>query len=94
MNLQERLNKAGIDCFRMAHFYKSKILGDEEIYSPWNDELPYDYDVANNYVASQYGLICEYYMKGILLPTLEVTNPDNSTILQQIINGLSDEEKQ
>lgn len=92
MNLQEKLRKAEIDCYRMAHLYDNRIHYEEEIYSPWDEELP-DYDIVNPYIASQYGLICEYYMKGILLPVLTVTNPENNPQLKQIIDNLSDEEK-
>lgn len=92
MNLQEKLRKAGIDCFRMAHLYENRISHEEEMYSPWDEDLA-DYDIVNPYIASQYGLICEYYMKGMLLPTLKLTNPENNPKLQQIIDNLSDEEK-
>ena len=92
MNLEERLKKAGIDFFRTAQIYDNYLLNEVNVYLPWNTEL-HDYDITNARFATLYGLSCEYYLKGILLPTLTVTNPENDPRLQQIINDLSDEDK-
>lgn len=50
----------------------------------------------NNYsrtLGSELGKICEYYLKGLLFPNLELTIPKSDDCLQSIENQLTDEQR-
>ena len=93
MNLQKMLNKGRIDCFKMAdqsYFETQK--------NAYNSRQRYSIDEGNpsltdNFYGAQFALIAEYYLKGILLPVLEITIPDDDEKIKRIASQLTDEQK-
>lgn len=93
MNLQEMLNNGRINCFKMA---------EQEYYETYNNSLmtcinssihERNNSITHNFYGAQLALIAEYYLKGILLPVLEITIPEDDEKLKQIAQKLTDEQK-
>jgi hypothetical protein len=93
MNLQDMLNRGRIDCFKMAdqsYFQNSKVYYNfQQYYSRYKDNP----SLTDNFHGAQLALIAEYYLKGILLPVLEITIPDDDDEIKQIASQLTDKQK-
>lgn len=91
MNLQEILKKMRISSF---------ILAEKKYYSTHRDMI-YDttstiadeLNINDNEVGSRLALVCEYYLKGILLPAMKIVVPENDSELERVTQNLTDIEK-
>lgn len=87
MNLNELLINARNDCFRMtnkSYFYINKQVQRHNYNSS---------NLTENYLGSQLALLIEYYLKGILLPVLDITVPEDNENLKKLSQELTDEQK-
>ncbi len=91
MNLQEVLQKMRISSFILAEKKYYSVHRDmiENITSPIYDEL----NINDNEIGSRLALICEYYLKGLLLPVMKVEASENDSELELVVQNLTDIEK-
>lgn len=91
MNLQEILKKMRISSF---------ILAEKKYYSTHRDMI-YDttstiadeLNINDNEIGSRLALVCEYYLKGILLPAMKIVTPEKGSELERVTQNLTDIEK-
>lgn len=91
MNLQEILKKMRISSF---------ILAEKKYYSTHRDMM-YDttstiadeLNINDNEIGSRLALVCEYYLKGMLLPAMKIVTPEKGSELERVTQNLTDIEK-
>lgn len=94
MNLKDLLISKGKETIVIGDRYYAKCL--EDYIKLENLKKYMALEELNDYsrtLGSQLGLICEYYLKGLLLPNLQLTVPESNTLLQQLESNLTDEQK-
>ncbi len=87
MELIELLINARNDCFRMTNQSYSHVKK-QMLKANYNNSI-----LAENYCGSQSALLIEYYLKGILLPVLDVTVPEDNESLKNLSQELTDEQR-
>lgn len=81
----------GIEAIEYADSLFNSILKKYNDYSRKKNEMSEkDSKLENNVIATQLGLICEIYLKGLLLPHLKVSIPEE---LKSKVSALSEEEE-
>lgn len=84
----------GIECVEMADKLLAQIYKENIEYFEAEKYISEKDNKANQrLIGSQLGLVCEYYLKGIILPTLKVEAPEDDEVLKQIVSELSEKEK-
>lgn len=79
--------------YDLADKYYSEAMNEYRVidsYSQYIEEE--DFRLFKMQLATKMGLACEYYLKGMLFPLLEINLPDDDN-LKSIINSLGDEER-
>ena len=94
MNLNERLYYEAKRTINIADRWYSESISEciklQTLKSEMSEE---EYEDSSKKIGSKLALICEYYLKGLLLPDLDITVPDSDNDLQLIASQLTDDEK-
>ena len=81
--------------YDLADSYYSETMNDFMILDMYSDDIDEkEFRFYKMRLATKMGLACEYYLKGMLFPLLDVKSPDeNNRELIDIINSLGEEDK-
>ena len=92
--IMERKVESGIECIEMADRllsqYRKKYL---ELQEDKKDMSSKELNNNERLLGSQFGLICEYYLKGLLLPCIKFVVPPDAPELQAIVDNLTPEQE-
>ena len=94
MNLNERLYYEAKKTINVADRWYSETISEciklQTLKREMSEE---EYEDSAKKIGTKLALICEYYLKGMLLPHLDITVPDSDNDLQLIASQLTDDEK-
>lgn len=90
----ERKVESGIKCINQADkllsIFRSKYI---ELQEDKKDMSSEELNDNERLLGSQFGLICEYYLKGLWLPCVRLTVPADAPELQVIIDNITPEQE-
>lgn len=94
MDLNERLLYEAKRTINIADRWYSEVISEcinlQSLKGEMSEE---EYEDSAKKVGTKLALICEYYLKGVLLPHLDITVPESDSDLQLIASQLTDDEK-
>ena len=90
----ERKVESGIRCINQADkllsIFRSKYI---ELQEDKKDMSAEELNDNERLLGSQFGLICEYYLKGLWLPCVRLTVPADAPELQVVVDNLTPEQE-
>ena len=94
MDLNEKLNYEAKRTINIADRWYSETISECIKLQTLKREISEEeYEDSAKKIGTKLALMCEYYLKGLLLPHLDITIPDYDNDLQLIASQLTDDEK-